>query len=86
MHKENEEIESNKQIILYNKAIESNPNDSFSYYNKGVYLYELKQYQDAINCYDKAIELDPKYLNAYFNKGIALDKLKQYEESIKCYD
>jgi len=62
------------------------PKYSLAYNNKGIALYELKQYQDAIKCYDTAIELFPKYSLAYNNKGAALNTLKQYQDAIKCYD
>jgi predicted O-linked N-acetylglucosamine transferase (SPINDLY family) len=54
--------------------------------NKGVALYELKRYQEAITDYDKALTLKPDYAEAYSNKGATLNELKRYEEAIAHYD
>jgi predicted O-linked N-acetylglucosamine transferase (SPINDLY family) len=54
--------------------------------NKGVALYELKRYQEAIADYDKALTLKPDYAEAYSNKGATLNELKRYEEAIAHYD
>jgi tetratricopeptide (TPR) repeat protein len=56
------------------------------WYNSGNFLYEDKQYQEAIVAYNKAIEINPKYASALYNKGTILHRLRKYEEAIKVYD
>ncbi|CAG9328043.1 unnamed protein product [Blepharisma stoltei] len=57
-----------------------------SYINKGHVFYDLKRYQEAIECYNEAILLDPNNINYYSHKGNSLCKLKRYLEAIECYD
>jgi tetratricopeptide (TPR) repeat protein len=52
---------------------------------KGVTLYNLGEYEDAIKCYNKALETSPNYAFLWKDKGDSLCKLGGYEESFKCY-
>jgi len=54
--------------------------------NKGVDLYNLGKYEEAIEWYNKAITIDPNFLKALINKGLALQNLGKYQEAIDCYD
>lgn len=57
---------------------------------KGIILYELKRYDEAINCYDTATainyenNLEKEYV--WTNKGIALNELEHYPEAIACFN
>lgn len=55
--------------------------------NKGLSLYNLKRYNEAIECYDKILEINPKDANAWYKKGVVLyQDLHKDEEVIKAYD
>ena len=56
-------------MIQFDKAIEINPNNEYSYNNKGCALSNLDEYNKAIIYYDKAIEINPNYFEAYNYKG-----------------
>jgi tetratricopeptide (TPR) repeat protein len=83
---------------FFNKKQNKNPNnlrgsnfgkdkkDVAALYNKGVELYNLGKYHEAIKWYDKALAINPKYVSALNNKGSALYNLGKYHEAIKCYD
>lgn len=58
-----------KSILLFNKAIEIEPNFSFPYYKKGLFLLEQKKYDGSIECFDKCLQLNPHYANAFDGKG-----------------
>ena len=45
--------------------------------NKGLALYTMGRYHEAISCFDKAIEIKPNYLEALNNKGLAIERLKK---------
>ncbi len=54
--------------------------------NKGIDLYSMGRYDDAIKYFNRALEIDPSYIKALSNKGVVLNKLGRYEEAIKCFD
>ena len=65
-------------LIDYNKAIEIDKKDAYTYYNRGKYnfvkqlgnlLRDLGRKEDALFDYNKTIEMNPKYANAYNNRG-----------------
>jgi tetratricopeptide (TPR) repeat protein len=41
------------------------PNSTSAYFNKGVSLAGLNQYEEAIAAFDQTIRLDPNYVGAY---------------------
>ncbi len=59
--------------------------DADAGYNKGIALYKLGKYQEAITSYDKAIEIDPNYAKAWHNKGLALKKQGNHIEAEQCF-
>lgn len=75
-----------KALEQYSKDLESNPQDSTAWNNKGTALAELGNYKEAIKCFDKSIDLDPKNAAAWHNKGISLTKRRKHLEAVKYYD
>ena len=73
----------NEAIIYYNKAIELNPQEAETYYDRGNAKAELKDYTGALQDYSKAIELDPQDAGAYCNRGIVKAELKDYSKAIE---
>ena len=63
-----------------------NPEEAGAWYNKGLALYDMGKYEEAIKAYDKAIEINPEEAGAWYNKGLALYDMGKYEEAIKAYD
>jgi Flp pilus assembly protein TadD len=57
------------------KAIQINPKDGTAYYEKGVFLYQQGQYQDAESNLDSALKLEPQNADACFMRGRAKSKL-----------
>ena len=51
-----------------------------------IVLFQLKEYQEAIENWKKAINLNPQYFHAYTNLGNALSILKKYEEAFEQFD
>jgi tetratricopeptide (TPR) repeat protein len=48
-------------------------------------LFELEQYEEAIEAYARAIEIKPDYDSAWYNRGLALYNLGRLEEAIEAY-
>ena len=72
-------------VTLYERAIELDPKDAYSYNGWGWALSEQGKYADAIAKYRKAIELDPKYVLPYNNWGNALAEQGKHDEAIAKY-
>ncbi|HEY9630364.1 MAG TPA: tetratricopeptide repeat protein [Coleofasciculaceae cyanobacterium] len=60
--------------------------DPIFFFERGVELYELNRYADAVEFYDKALKITPDDYTAWNNRGTALSALKRYEEAIASYD
>ena len=57
----------NDEIAELKKLIETNPQDSGAYCNRGIAKKNLKDYQGAIADYNKALEINPQDVAAYVN-------------------
>jgi tetratricopeptide (TPR) repeat protein len=68
-------------LRYYNEAIRLNRNDADYWISKGIALYELAEYDEAVKCFEKeAIKLDPTYKDlAYLKKG-ECEYSKKYSE------
>ncbi len=53
---------------------------------KGLALYDLKRYDEALAAYDRALALDPAYAIAWYSKGLALYALNRHDEALAAYD
>jgi len=77
---------SNEDIFQGTQRAGFDFNDVWGWRNKGLALYFLGKYEEAIKCYDKAIEIDPNDADVWNNKGDSMDSLGKYEEAITSYD
>lgn len=48
---------------------------------KGICLYELGKYEEALEAFEKAIKYDGKFPDAYFHAGVTLIKLKENRQA-----
>jgi tetratricopeptide (TPR) repeat protein len=59
-------------------------NEAWSY--KGYALYELKRYNESIECYDRSIGNDPQSAIIWNSRGSAHYGLGNYEEALENYN
>ena len=52
--------------------------------NKGMALFNLSRYDEALQYFDKAIDLEPDIAEYWGKKGDVLYELSRYEEALKC--
>jgi tetratricopeptide (TPR) repeat protein len=52
--------------------------------NKGLVLYLLSKYEEAIKCFDKALDLDANFALALYGKAECLVSLVKLKFAIEC--
>ena len=62
------------------------PDYDNAWYNRGLALYNLKQYEEAIASFDQSLKIKPDYYEAWNYRGVALGELGCYEDAIASYD
>lgn len=82
--------ELNNLILLIDKEIKSHPSDSKEILIKGLLLFKLKKYEDALNAFNKALEFDSLIFETWLTEGDLLLKVEyvrkinaKYEEEIE---
>ncbi|HVB55367.1 MAG TPA: serine/threonine-protein kinase [Candidatus Acidoferrales bacterium] len=73
-------------IDCYDKALELEPSDLFTWRGKGDALGELGLFEEALACYGKVLEIDQRYASGWCDKGDTLRSLGRGEEAMGCYD
>ncbi|MGH9821976.1 MAG: tetratricopeptide repeat protein [Blastocatellia bacterium] len=73
-------------IDCYDRALQMNPHDELTLYNKGNSLAALGRFDEAIESYDRAIGISPLYEDAWHNKGAALWHLARFREALPCFE
>jgi tetratricopeptide (TPR) repeat protein len=61
------------------------PNNAYTYYNKGISLDRKGDYDEAIKCFSKAISIEPNKADFYHNRGFAYRKKREFDMAIKDY-
>jgi tetratricopeptide (TPR) repeat protein len=79
------ETDLSKQIELYSKAIEINPQFIEAYYNRGCAKDSLGQYELAIANFNRVIDLNPQDAEIYYYRGNAKLKLGLNESAEEDY-
>src|SRR3989304_5223168 len=68
------------------QAVRVLPNYAEALNNRGMSLYELKRYEEALAGYEQAVRVRPNYAEALNNRGMSLYELKRYEEALAGYE
>ena len=75
-----------KQAIgFFDKCLALDHMHMFAYREKGIALYEMGKYEDAITVLDKAVTLQNKFDEGYYWLGRCLEKLNRPTEAIEEY-
>jgi len=62
--------------------LEIDPRNADAWHGKGDVLYDLKNYDEAINYYDRALEIDPDDPSVLNSMGPILVHLGQYDKAM----
>lgn len=80
-------LASQKALNISEEAILDNPTDADAYCFKGLALFDLGRYEEAVNAYEQALLLDPSHASGYYhNIGNAFACLQRDEEAINAYE
>ncbi len=72
-------------VVIYQKAIDQNPEFYLSHHNLGEVLWKLGRLEEAAKAFQKAVELKPSAAWSYFNLGQVLEQLGRKEEALTLY-
>lgn len=69
-------------IRSFEKALKMDPTFVDAWVRKGVTLFDMKEFYDALVCFNKAVSLSPRSFKAYYNRGKCYLLQKLYEEAV----
>jgi len=75
-----------KAIALFEKAVESKPENPSAYLNLGGIYLEGWGFKDALPLFEKAHDEDPKNEAAVLGLGVSLEGMGQYEKARDLYE
>lgn len=82
---EKEEIRELTQSIKL--ALCFNPNAvALLYVKKGICLYVIRNYLEAMECFDKAIAIDDSIAEAFYQKGVVSRQLNDSLAAADCFN
>ena len=61
------------------------PDNVLVWYYKGVMLYLMKRFEDALVAFDRTLELDPHFIDAWRSKGYSFKVLGRNEEMVEAF-
>jgi protein O-GlcNAc transferase len=72
--------------LFYKRSLEIDSNQPAANNNRGIVLYYLNRFEEALASYERAIALKPDNTQAYNNQGIVLNDMHRPEEALASYD
>jgi len=73
-------------MLCFNKSLTLNPENSKSWYNKGLVLKKIGNYNDALFCFDQALTINPNFLCVLNSKANLLSLCGLYQKARECYE
>ncbi len=74
-----------KAISFFDKCLNLDYNYMLAYREKGIALYDMGKYEDAVTVLDKAVTVQTKFDEGYYWLGRCLEKLNKPAEAIEEY-
>lgn len=83
------EFKENTKEFEKNKVTEIDEIKSGDYnawYNRGIFLSKLGNYDEAVKSYDRAVEIKPDDYLSWAGRGKSFGKLEKFGKAIESYD
>ena len=74
-----------KAIGFFDKCLNQDNRHMFAYREKGIALYDMGKYEDAVTVLDKAVTLQNNFDEGYYWLGRCLEKLNRPNDAIEEY-
>jgi tetratricopeptide (TPR) repeat protein len=71
---------------IYSRILDKLPDSAEAFNNRGLILYELKRYEEALDCFSTAARLRPRSAQFHVNRGNALSVLKRMPEALLSFE
>ena len=78
------EVEEEVKVVEV-KEEDEEKGEEVKLHEKGVELFKIGKYEDAIRNFNLAIEFDPGYEKAWYNKGLIYKKIGKDDEAIESF-
>jgi tetratricopeptide (TPR) repeat protein len=75
-----------KAILIYKKAIQTNPNDPTVHSNLGTVYFSTQKYKEALDEFNVAVRLKPDYSEAWTNLGSTYGTFQQFDLAISAFE
>jgi tetratricopeptide (TPR) repeat protein len=79
-------LQRNPSLRRRAEALALDPSDTITRSNRGIVLYSLGRFEDALAAYDQALAVNPSGANTHNNRGEALQSLGQFEDALAAYE
>ena len=79
-------IKKNNEALNYLNIAISISSANELYLKKGITLYNLQKYKEAIETFNKGLFLNDKIIDFYLNKGVVLNRIEKYKQAIDTFD
>lgn len=73
---------SEEAVTCFDRALEYQPENPGTLFNKASALYDLARFKEAVNCCDRGLHYEPDDYDAWLLKAYSLYKLQDYQGSI----
>lgn len=73
-------------LIVFNKALETDPDNDYILLIKGALLGELERYEESLDVFNKIINIKHENMGALLLKGVVLGNLSRNEEALDAFN
>jgi tetratricopeptide (TPR) repeat protein len=75
-----------ESVAVYDRQLESKPNDLILWIERGRILSKLRRYEDALDSYGRALKINPNFYLAWNAKATTFYEMEKFELALDAYD